>query len=175
MFFCGLGFIVRGLGGLIQRHLISLMAYSSIAHISWVMLGIAIRTFVGWVYLVIYIFRVMILFNLLNKISWYKISELGGGGVSMYLRLILTISLAGIPPFMGFFSKLIVFQLLGGISFIIILTILISIGLNLFFYSNLRFLIFRGKDRLVGSHYYGGGVLIIFIFLILVVGGLFFF
>ena len=93
----------------------------------------------------------------------------------MYLRLILTISLAGIPPFMGFFSKLIVFQLLGGISFIIILTILISIGLNLFFYSNLRFLIFRGKDRLVGSHYYGGGVLTIFIFLILVVGGLFFF
>lgn len=42
-----LGFLVRGVGGLMQTHLISLIGYSSIAHISWVILGIILNNFVG--------------------------------------------------------------------------------------------------------------------------------
>lgn len=89
--------------------------------------------------------RVMVLFLRFDKIDWYNLREIRGGGVYIWVGVILVLSLAGLPPLLGFFPKLIVFQSLMGVRVMIIVVILMFIGLNLYFYSNVRFLIFRGK------------------------------
>jgi NADH-quinone oxidoreductase subunit N len=119
-----LAFITMTVGNLIalvQTNIKRLMAYSSIAHVGYMLIGLATATATGYsavlFYLLAYAFTNLGAFIVITIMANYaQDDEIPGyAGLahrSPILALGLTVallSLAGIPPFVGFFAKLYLF------------------------------------------------------------------
>ncbi len=115
--------ILGALAAIGQRNIKRLMAYSSIGHVGYALVGLAVGTRDGitgvMVYMVTYVFMSIGVFAVLIAMrrrgrALEQISDLAGlGSTDPGLALIMTIfmfSMAGIPPFSGFFGKLYVFR-----------------------------------------------------------------
>jgi NADH-quinone oxidoreductase subunit N len=115
--------LLGALAAIGQRNIKRLMAYSSIGHIGYALVGLAVGTQEGirgvMIYMVTYVFMSAGVFAVLMAMrrrgrALEQISDLSGlGTTDPGLALIMTIfmfSMAGIPPFSGFFGKLYVFR-----------------------------------------------------------------
>ncbi len=115
--------ILGALAAIGQRNIKRLMAYSSIGHIGYALVGLAVGTQEGirgvMIYMVTYVFMSAGVFAVLIAMrrrgrALEQISDLSGlGSTDPGLAGIMTIfmfSMAGIPPFSGFFGKLYVFR-----------------------------------------------------------------
>ena len=80
----------------------------------------------------------------------YSFSNLSFNSYILLLLSILLLSMAGVPPFIGFFSKLFLFNILINSSFFILYSLfLVVLFLGLYFYiQNLRFLHSTNKNTL---------------------------
>jgi len=113
-------------GALSQRKIKRFLVFSSITHVGYFLLGLSTGSVYGlssvFFYLIIYVIMVFGLWSLFfcffikktNKISTVKYLEdfrflFRENPSIVFLLLILLFSLAGIPPFAGFYSKLYVF------------------------------------------------------------------
>ena len=117
-----LSMIVGALSALVQTNIKRLMAYSSIGHVGYALIGLAAGTEGGAQGVVIYlgIYLLMTLGTFACILSMRRpegmaenIADLGGlmqtrPGLGLAFTA-LFLSLAGIPPFLGFFAKLAVF------------------------------------------------------------------
>ena len=111
----------------------------------------------------------------------YSFANLQAGGVYSRFVTLALLSMAGVPPFIGFFTKLFLFTLLCGSNFFVGFPFFFSIlFLGLYFYiQNIRFLnssnltqfqpIFEQYVRLVPTFFYFG----YFIAFFLIFGGAF--
>jgi len=110
--------IVGAVAGLAQKNIKRLMAYSSIGHIGFLLIGVVVGGNSGLQgflsYLSIYLFMALAAFSLIlvmrkNGRSCEKISDLSGISKSnpiIALCFAITMfSMAGIPPLAGFFAK----------------------------------------------------------------------
>ena len=125
-----------------------------------------------WSYVLIYNLSILPLFSSLFHLSITNIktfnyfSTIGINSVLTKIILISFLSSAGVPPFVGFFSKIFIFTLLCNSNFSILFLILfLLIFTGLYFYmQNIRFLntsnplrgtlIFEKNVRLVLNFYY---------------------
>ena len=163
---------VGSFGGLKQRKLKTLLAYSSTSHMGYTLIAFSTSTYVGvqmlFFYLIIYIIAGLstwsiILFlrlkkkNLGNKYN----KELGDlvllkkSNPALAFSLALTMfSVAGIPPMIGFLAKMSVFLSVVGISFYIVslLSILFSVVSTFYYIRVVKVLYF--ENTLVGKLYY---------------------
>ena len=105
-----------------QRNIKRLMAYSSIGHMGYALIGLAVGTQEGLqgvlVYMTTYVFMSIGTFAVLvamrrNGRALEQISDLSGlgrtDGLLALIMAVLMFSMAGIPPFSGFLGKLYVF------------------------------------------------------------------
>ena len=117
--------LVGALGGLGQKNIFSLLAYSSITHLGWIMAAICVSIALLGLYFTIYIIN--IIFLLLCK--WEEIS------LTLSVNLL---SLGGMPPLAGFFPKLVVLCSLGVrfISWALVIRSIISLVYYLIFMRN---------------------------------------
>jgi len=118
-----LSFVVGAFGGLMQRDIKRLLAYSSIANMGYALLALAAGTELGvqalLVFLVLYMIDVTGLFACLMALQRdgrpvTTIAELSGlrrvnPGVALALT-VLSLSVLGMPPFSGFWGKFYVFK-----------------------------------------------------------------
>jgi NADH-quinone oxidoreductase subunit N len=118
-----ISFVVGAFGGLTQKDIKRLLAYSSISNIGYAMLGIAAGTAMGiqamLVFLVLYMIDVTGFFACMVALSRNgkpitKIAELAGlkrekPGIALALTA-LSLSVLGMPPFSGFWAKFYVFK-----------------------------------------------------------------
>jgi NADH-quinone oxidoreductase subunit N len=118
-----ISFVVGAFGGLVQKDIKRLLAYSSIANIGYALLGIAAGTTMGiqamLVFLVLYMIDVTGFFACLGALQRdgrpiTKIAELAGlkrekPGLALTLTA-LSLSVLGMPPFSGFWGKFYVFK-----------------------------------------------------------------
>ena len=122
MFSGVLSIFIGGVSALAQRRIKRLLAFSSIGHIGYLLIGIACASLEGYqaclLYLWIYVIINLASFTCILSCASHKhrlryIADLGGLAQSnpvLAVSLSITLfSLAGIPPFAGFFSKLYVF------------------------------------------------------------------
>ena len=116
--------VVGALGAIGQQNLKRLLAYSSINNVGFILIGLAAATPQGiegvLIYLSIYVFMTIGSFVALLMLrdadgkalaTFDDISGLSSSSPALaWCLLALMFSLAGIPPLMGFYGKLVVFQ-----------------------------------------------------------------
>lgn len=159
---CGLlSIIIGSILALYTIKMKKLFAYSSIVHIGYMILilglGSKIGIFISFYYFLIYLLLTIYLFSLYlviknsHKIVFSNITDLSYlKNSNKLLPLIMVaslLSLAGIPPFMGFYGKLLIFNSLisSGNYFICLLLLLLSILSCIYYLRLIRFIYFNER------------------------------
>nr|QZJ46148.1 NADH dehydrogenase subunit 2 [Crocidura nicobarica] len=144
LFMSLMSIMIGGWGGLNQTQLRKIMAYSSIAHMGWMMAILIYNPNLSLLNLLIYIFMTSSMFMLLIftsttstlslSLTWNKTP------IITIMSLITLLSLGGLPPLTGFMPKwMIIQELTKNNSAILSTSMAILALLNLFFYMRLTY------------------------------------
>nr|URW97169.1 NADH dehydrogenase subunit 2 [Crocidura foetida doriae]URW97182.1 NADH dehydrogenase subunit 2 [Crocidura foetida doriae] len=136
--------MIGGWGGLNQTQLRKIMAYSSIAHMGWMMAILIYNPNLSLLNLLIYILMTSSMFMLLIftsttstlslSLTWNKTP------IITMTSLITLLSLGGLPPLTGFMPKWMIIQELTKNNSVILPTLMAILALlNLFFYMRLMY------------------------------------
>jgi len=99
-FFIVCSLIIGAFGAIKQSRLRGILAYSSIAHIGWVITGVTVRVSIGVIYLFTYC---AITFLIMIKLS--KVNRFSALRKDLSVVFVL-FSMRGLPPLIGFFPKI---------------------------------------------------------------------
>nr|UPL65637.1 NADH dehydrogenase subunit 2 [Hydarella orientalis] len=128
--------IVGSIGGLNQTSLRKMLAFSSINHLSWMMIPISMN--MNWYkYLIIYTMCMMMICYFLNKKNTYYLNQLNFSSFFMEKMVysIMMLSIGGLPPFLGFLPKWMVIQYMMNSNLnLVLLIMMLSSLLTLFYY-----------------------------------------
>jgi len=143
---CVISSLVGGIGGLNQTQLRTLLAYSSINHLGWLVASGICRIVVMVIYFIIYFIVSFILFYFLwlkekNQIRQLRTMELELRGGKL-LFSILILSLGGFPPLLGFIGKWLVITELFIVEPVVLFFLLVGSLISLFYYLSLFFRFF---------------------------------
>lgn len=136
--------LLGSIGGLNQIKLRSMLAFSSMSHISWILLAALISPVISTIYFLCYILISLSIMLTIHqtKTKTYKsiLSLRKTDNLIQWPTLLMLLSLGGLPPTFGFFPKWLVIENLAR-ALIITTTILIlrRALINLFFYLRLSF------------------------------------
>lgn len=129
-----------------------ILILSSISHQGWILCLIAKKMNFWISYLIIYSTIIYTIITNCKAVNFNRLNNLISNKIRIKIKntiIISIISLAGIPPFLGFFIKIIAILYLIKINLIFIIILIISSLINLFFYlriltpfffTNLKFL-----------------------------------
>ena len=135
--------VVGGLTGLTQTRIRSILTFSSINHVGWLMIAISFGLGVGVYYFLIYLATLLcsiIIFHIFNVSHVNQLSLLNFKPSNQLLIFFALLSLGGLPPFLGFLPKWIVLQLTISYSILLVAGVMVSMSLLvLFFYLRLIF------------------------------------
>jgi len=149
-----------GVAAIGQRNIKRLMAYSSISHMGFALMGLAAGTVFGvqamLVYMAIYVTMNIGVFAFILAMERdgapvVRIDELGGYSKREPLRalamLVLLFSLAGVPPLVGFFGKFYVLRaaMEAGMTWLAIAAVIAAV-INAFYYLRIVFLMYFGDE-----------------------------
>nr|YP_007474894.1 NADH dehydrogenase subunit 2 [Liphistius erawan]AFC77882.1 NADH dehydrogenase subunit 2 [Liphistius erawan] len=132
--------IMGSIGGLNQTNLKSLLAFSSISHIGWMLSTLNTSSLLPLIYLSLYSFLILpiiFIFNKYSLISSKMINSLPKREQTFTFTLLL--SLGGVPPLLGFFPKWMMIYHLIHTSFMIPIILILSSILNLYFYIRITY------------------------------------
>lgn len=142
------------LGGLNQTSVKSILTYSSIIHSAWMLAICSNSLHSWWVYFFIYSFISISLIFILYKSKINFIYEINFSKWDKNLKIIFFISimsLGGLPPFLGFLSKLVAIQLIiKRVSLILVASLIIGSLISLYFYTRvIYFLILINRQNII--------------------------
>nr|YP_010728502.1 NADH dehydrogenase subunit 2 [Stictochironomus juncaii]WEF49743.1 NADH dehydrogenase subunit 2 [Stictochironomus juncaii] len=136
--------IFGAMGGLNQTSLRKLMAFSSINHLSWMVAGIMNNQNIWKIYFILYCLLSLSIILIFNNFKLFNLNQIFS--ILNHKNLIKTIifipllSLGGLPPFTGFFTKWIIIEHLMSMNLMILLLIMIYFTLvTLFFYLRITY------------------------------------
>lgn len=147
--------IIGILGGLNQISLKKILTYSSIIHSAWLISILYLRSTLWWLYFLSY---VLLTISIITPISNFKIitlADINSLKINIKPKIIIflnLLSLAGLPPFLGFIIKLSAVNIIIMNSFntIILITLIISSLVAFYFYCRVIYaslLSFEGKTK----------------------------
>jgi NADH-quinone oxidoreductase subunit N len=155
-----LSMFLGGIAAIGQTDIKRLMAYSSIAHMGYALMGLAAGTVFGVQAMLIY----MAIYVTMNVGTFAFILSMERDGqpvtdiraLNMYSKaqpgralamLILLFSLAGVPPLLGFFGKLYVLRAAyeGGLAWLAVAGVIASV-IGAFYYLRIVFYMYFGED-----------------------------
>nr|DBA44225.1 TPA_asm: NADH dehydrogenase subunit 2 [Cyathermia naticoides] len=152
--------LVGGIGGVNQTQLRALLAYSSIAHMGWMVFCCCLSEGGMKLYFSIYFFITLCIFFSVWESEMNLVFQAFSSffGKNMMLRtfvIILLLSLGGIPPLLGFVPKWMVISLASSTDMFITLGFLILGSLiSLFYYLSLTFSAFFSAGPVMLSESY---------------------
>nr|AIZ58432.1 NADH dehydrogenase subunit 2 [Argas africolumbae] len=128
--------LIGSLGGFNQTSIRKLLAFSSIAHIAW-MISLIISSSIWWtIYLSVYFLMIIFITHFCFKMNISFITQINSINQinsKMYF-IVLFLSLGGLPPLLGFFIKMMSIKVIINFIPITLLFLILSSLLNLFFY-----------------------------------------
>nr|YP_001382309.1 NADH dehydrogenase subunit 2 [Vampyroteuthis infernalis]BAF73637.1 NADH dehydrogenase subunit 2 [Vampyroteuthis infernalis] len=174
--------IMGSLMAINQTNMQLIITYSSISHLGWMLSTILINNMTSMIYLMFYILLLIPLMNYLNNHSNHNIYNLtqqtSKKTNNNILIITLILSLSGMPPFMGFISKLLVLLTLINVN-LILFSLILFIGtlISLYFYLNMILMLFiksyfiiNSKNNLFNtSSFFSLNIISIFIFMHLLI------
>nr|AAP72113.1 NADH dehydrogenase subunit II [Craugastor polyptychus] len=138
--------IIGGWGGLNQNQIRKLLAYSSIAHLGWMIAvsklspSLALFNFIIYALMTSTFFMALILLNV-NTTSDFLMAWSKSPSITAF-TLLLLLSLGGLPPLTGFLPKLLIAHKLVSENLMLYATVLLlSSLLSLFFYLRLAYIL----------------------------------
>uniref|UniRef100_G9FMY9 NADH-ubiquinone oxidoreductase chain 2 n=1 Tax=Platyrhinoidis triseriata TaxID=740705 RepID=G9FMY9_9CHON len=136
--------IIGGWGGLNQTQLRKILAYSSIAHLGWMITILHYAPNLTLLNLTLYIIMTTSMFLLFNTLNCTKINSIASSTTKSPLLTIIALttllSLAGLPPLSGFIPKWLILQELTKQDLALPATIMaLATLLSLFFYLRLSY------------------------------------
>nr|YP_009754529.1 NADH dehydrogenase subunit 2 [Myrmus lateralis]QIN90637.1 NADH dehydrogenase subunit 2 [Myrmus lateralis] len=127
-------------GGLNQASLRKILGYSSINHVSWMMMFMSM-SLMWYKYLLIYwilVVMICLFFNSKNSFFINQINSMSYSLMEKYMYLMLMLSLGGLPPFLGFLPKWMVIQsMIQSNLYLLMLLLLLMSLITLFYYMRL--------------------------------------
>nr|YP_009414274.1 NADH dehydrogenase subunit 2 [Cheirogaleus crossleyi]AIW64143.1 NADH dehydrogenase subunit 2 [Cheirogaleus crossleyi] len=137
-----LSILVGGWGGLNQTQLRKILAYSSIAHMGWMMTILMFYPSLTILNLLIYLMLTITMFIMLNvntNTTTLSLSNLWNKAPMITMMILISLlSLGGLPPLTGFLPKWVIIQELTKNSNITMATTMAIVALlNLYFYMRL--------------------------------------
>jgi len=160
---------VGNLLALVQKDIKRMFAYSSIAHAGYILIGVASGTSLGFkasmYYLLAYLFTNLAVFGVIHIVekskksseieSFHGLMQRSPGIALVFLIAVL--SLAGIPPFGGFVSKVLVFMAAmdAGLIWLLIIGIVNSI-IALYYYLTVLRITFADSEESKSQPIYHG-------------------
>nr|URT60594.1 NADH dehydrogenase subunit 2 [Nepsalus decorillus] len=138
-----LSIAIGSIGGFNQTNLRSLMAYSSINHLGW-MLGSLIISMSYWlIYFMFYAILSLSIIFMLNSFNIFYFNQIffmmGNNPIIKFSFFCNLLSLGGLPPFTGFMPKWIVIQAFSETNLFIIVTMVTMTLITLYFYIRLTY------------------------------------
>nr|YP_009489711.1 NADH dehydrogenase subunit 2 [Falcidens halanychi]AWH02138.1 NADH dehydrogenase subunit 2 [Falcidens halanychi] len=129
--------LVGGVMGVIQTQIRTIMAYSSLVHLGWI-LALGMFSMYGMIqYMTIYFFLSSSIFLYCMKPN---LSRFSLKSPKALILIISFLSLGGLPPMSGFFMKWVGMKILMSQTHLLLnLTLILGSVLSLFFYLNLLF------------------------------------
>lgn len=160
-----------------QTNIKRLMAYSSIAHMGYALMGLAAGTAFGvqamLVYMAIYVTMNVgtFAFILMMQKNGAPVTDISS--LNMYAKsnpgralamLVLLFSLAGVPPMLGFFGKFYVLRAAydAGLAWLAIAGVIASV-IGAYYYLRIVFFMYFGEEQSEQLDKTGGGVLPVFL------------
>nr|YP_009185918.1 NADH dehydrogenase subunit 2 [Phacomorphus fratyi]ALO70820.1 NADH deshydrogenase subunit 2 [Phacomorphus fratyi] len=107
--------LISGVLGINQTSMRKLLAYSSINHISWMLASLMYMKSLWLIYFSIYSIISLNMVIFLNKFKIFYLKHLTSFSKNSMMKFFLMMnlfSLGGLPPFLGFFPKWIIIQIL---------------------------------------------------------------
>nr|AOY34887.1 NADH dehydrogenase subunit 2 [Clithon retropictum] len=148
--------LAGGLGGLNQTQFRSLLAYSSIVHLGWLVYCLTCHQGALKLYLFVYIFTSIMIFGLLLGVEMNTFSSVKKlSSEKLMASIVMTVillSLAGMPPLLGFASKWVAINcgIYLGSSLLSIGVLIVGSLMSLFYYLSLCYLfVFSLYDLMV--------------------------
>nr|YP_010554633.1 NADH dehydrogenase subunit 2 [Ceratopsyche cerva]UYO79266.1 NADH dehydrogenase subunit 2 [Ceratopsyche cerva] len=136
------------LGGLNQLNIQKIMIYSSIYNFSWMFSSMMISENLFFFFFLVYMLILFNLTSLFSSLNLFFLNQLYLIKTNKFLMMIIflnLLSLGGLPPFMGFISKWIISIYMIQTYNVIVLIMILSSLINLFYYIQLMypFLVFQ--------------------------------
>nr|YP_004021878.1 NADH dehydrogenase subunit 2 [Exorista sorbillans]ADO85309.1 NADH dehydrogenase subunit 2 [Exorista sorbillans] len=136
--------LIGALGGLNQTSLHKLMAYSSINHLGWMLAAMYMSNTLWMTYFMFYSFLTFTMIFLFNMFKISYINQLFSlffySKTMKFFLFFNLLSLGGLPPFLGFFPKLMVIQEMTNNNQLMLLTFMVLMTLiTLYFYIRLTY------------------------------------
>jgi NADH:ubiquinone oxidoreductase subunit 2 (subunit N) len=152
--------IIGTLGGLYQIKIKKLLAYSAINHIGFLLVGFSSFNVMGlfslFFYIIVYIIISLNIFSILlslrkidNNLKFKKISEFvllfKSNNMIAIIFCIILFSIAGLPPLVGFYSKLYIFisAIKSEIYLISIIAAIFSVIASLYYIRLIKLMFFK--------------------------------
>nr|BDL61493.1 NADH dehydrogenase subunit 2 [Arcotheres sp. GK-2022] len=131
--------MIGAMGGLSLSSLRKIIAFSSINHLSWMLISIIMSDSFWLMYFTIYSIILVSITSVFHKFQSFTLSDLLNSSMNMTLFSIFLacnlFSLSGLPPFLGFIPKWLLIQMLANLKlFIPLLFLLFSTLVTLYFY-----------------------------------------
>nr|AOR07179.1 NADH dehydrogenase subunit 2 [Mesenchytraeus antaeus] len=136
--------LIGGAVGMNQVHLRTIMAYSSITHMGWMMsLAATNKLIPAMVYFIFYSLLIAPIFMIFNKFSTSTNMDMNklmskAPMLQMLIPLLL-LSLGGLPPLSGFIPKWMTIEFLSVSDPYILIMLIVGAMMNLYFYLNITF------------------------------------
>jgi NADH-quinone oxidoreductase subunit N len=158
-----LSIIIGSLGALYQTRIKRLLAYSTIANVGFILMGIASGTIEGIeasiTYTIIYMLTSLGIFTILLSIKKdnFKLKELQSLGEQNTIiaasLVILLFSTAGLPPLAGFLGKLevIMAAISQSMYLLVIVAILMSVISTAYYIRLIQLMFFEKKEYVLGE------------------------
>nr|YP_009763102.1 NADH dehydrogenase subunit 2 [Myrmeleon formicarius]QIR63614.1 NADH dehydrogenase subunit 2 [Myrmeleon formicarius] len=138
-----LSIFIGSIGGFNQTNLRSLMAYSSINHLGWMLSSMFISLNYWFMYFMFYAIlslSIILIFYQLNIFYFSQIfSSLSNNPILKFSLFCNFLSLGGLPPFTGFLPKWIIIQNLSSSNMAMVTIMVILTLITLFFYIRLTY------------------------------------
>nr|ADN30016.1 NADH dehydrogenase subunit 2 [Asaccus platyrhynchus] len=137
--------IVGGLMGLNQTQTRKVLAYSSIAHMGWLIIAAVMSLSLATLTLLLYIIAATAMFSIFKATSTKTLADLTTSWpyspTLQTMTLVTLISLAGLPPLTGFMPKMLIIKDLAALT-LIPLSIMMTLATlpSLFFYIRMMYL-----------------------------------
>nr|ASY97872.1 NADH dehydrogenase subunit 2 [Miomantis caffra] len=139
--------LIGGIGGMNQTSMRKILSFSSINHISWMLMAMIMGSNLWFIYFIIYMMNLtsIIVMTTLTNFSYItqSFNFLNENKIIKLTLFISMLSLGGLPPFLGFFPKWIIIQFMAqNWMYLTSMILILSSLLTLFYYMRTMYTMF---------------------------------